>query len=265
MTVSENITYLDEQLKVFEFMLAEVASSRDARERQVAAERGRIEEDRAAIRALKRGLVEDDRLPSLAALEERLRLTDRIDRMRTAMRAISDGANAFTELSGDWARLREELAGLPMETQSDGDRAKVVGLQDSFTAQLGEYGVDSIDPHQIRISPDSFGPVCGDFDLQFDLSASDAIRSAWAYRTALLEVARQMPTHHPGLLMFDEPRQQDASGVSFAALLKRLSTAVAFNQQVIVATSEPEETLAPMLAGVASTTVSFGDRIIGRL
>jgi recombinational DNA repair protein RecR len=48
-----------------------------------------------------------------------------------------------------------------------------------------------------------------------------------------------------GLLILDEPRQQSADKVSFAALLKRVANSSI--QQVIFATSEDEETLKIML------------------
>jgi hypothetical protein len=61
----------------------------------------------------------------------------------------------------------------------------------------------------------------------------------------LLEISRKGDTNHLGLLILDEPRQQSADKVSFAALLKRVANSS--NQQVIFATSEDEETLKTML------------------
>jgi hypothetical protein len=42
-----------------------------------------------------------------------------------------------------------------------------------------------------------------------------------------------MATNHPGLLVFDEPKQQSAKDVSFAELLRRASTSLGHRQQVI--------------------------------
>jgi hypothetical protein len=265
MSVDQNIEYLDEQRKVFTFMLAQASASIDARERQLAAERAQAAERRAAVRAFKRALVSDARLPSLAAVEEQVRVANRIERLEAARRKMFEHTNAMTELASEWARLREELDGLRSEDLSASDQRKLSLLQQSFSEQLRAYGVTSVGADQIIISKDTFRPTYGDFDLQFDFSASDTIRSAWAYRIALLEVARNNPTNHPGLLMLDEPRQQEVSATSLAALLERLSRAGEYAQQVVVATSEPQETLEIMLGAMPATVISFPGRILGRL
>ena len=43
---------------------------------------------------------------------------------------------------------------------------------------------------------------------------SDAIRLKWAYQLGLLELADIVHTNHPGILLFDEPRQQSSAKVS---------------------------------------------------
>ncbi|WP_332768630.1 hypothetical protein [Phenylobacterium sp.] len=51
------------------------------------------------------------------------------------------------------------------------------------------------------------------YEIGFETSASDAIRLKWAYQLGLLELGHQHPTHHPGMLLLDEPRQQSSSRV----------------------------------------------------
>jgi ABC-type molybdenum transport system ATPase subunit/photorepair protein PhrA len=59
----------------------------------------------------------------------------------------------------------------------------------------------------------------------------------WAYLVALLEVAREFETNHPGLLILDEPQQQNVNDISFDELLKRLASTKASGQQAIIALS----------------------------
>jgi hypothetical protein len=80
--------------------------------------------------------------------------------------------------------------------------------------------------------------------------------------TSLLELSRDFTTNHPGLLVFDEPKQQSAKDLSFEELLKRVSMSVKFGQQVIFATSEEPEKLKQMLTAVPHTYVEFTGRII---
>jgi hypothetical protein len=78
------------------------------------------------------------------------------------------------------------------------------------------------------------------------------VRVIWAYLLGLLEVGEQFETNHPGFLVFDEPKQQSAKDLSFAALLKRASGGGP-DRQVIFATSEPLDTLNSMLEDVRHT------------
>ena len=65
-----------------------------------------------------------------------------------------------------------------------------------------------------------------------------AIRLKWAYQLGLLELGGVEPTNHPGMLLFDEPRQQSSAKVSFESLLSRVASARKRNQQVIFSTSD---------------------------
>ena len=55
---------------------------------------------------------------------------------------------------------------------------------------------------------------------------------------------------HPGLLVFDEPRQQETARTSFAHLVARAATAKKWDQQVIFATSEDLDELLSVVGGV---------------
>jgi hypothetical protein len=78
-----------------------------------------------------------------------------------------------------------------------------------------------------------------------------------------MEVARTADTNHLGLLVLDEPRQQQADKVSFAEFARRAAGAKAVGQQVIFLTSEDHETLSSMLAGVDHQYIDFvGEKMI---
>jgi hypothetical protein len=265
MSVEQNIAYLDEQRKLFAFMTMQVSSAMDARTRQLAAERERLNESRAKVRSLRRALTSDARVPDSTAIEGRVRASVRIERLLAAQGAALEHLNPLTELASDWARLTAELVTLEEVKVSDADARKLKAFQASFSEQVEAYGVRSVEPDEIEISADTFRATYQDFELQFDLSASDTIRSAWAYRTALLEVGRTEQTNHPGVLMFDEPRQQEVSRESLTAFLARLGRSASAGEQVIVATSEPLESLRIMLDGTGASVLSFEGRILERL
>lgn len=262
MSVDENIRFLEEQRKVFELTQRQAQQALAARERQVTAIAGEAADLRARIRAARQTLVADTRAPSLAAVEERVRLTHRIRSLTDARLQIQERLNAFVTLAEEWRELVDAIRGLPDNGLSEGDEAKLRVLQQSLSSQLDAYGMRSVEPSRITISRDTYRPEYVGFDLQFDLSASDTIRTIWAYRLALLEVARVLTTNHPGLVMFDEPRQQSAEPEGFQAFLTRAALTAAVGQQVIVATSEEPEAVDRQLAGIPHARIEIPDRLL---
>jgi hypothetical protein len=106
-------------------------------------------------------------------------------------------------------------------------------------------------------------PTNEGFELvALDFSASDNIRLIWAYLLGLLEVATSVRTNHPGLVVFDEPRQQAAARVSMEALLRRASVAASDSSQVLFATSEPQDSLEAMLHGIPANVRIFDNKIL---
>jgi hypothetical protein len=175
----------------------------------------------------------------------------------------------FYQVLGELGRLAEEglavqsaLRALPVDGISDGDRTKLNRLQASFVNQLHTYQFGSFSDSALRISTLDYLPRRDDFDLQADISASDSIRVIWAYLVGLLEVANTEDTNHPGVLIFDEPRQQSANPVSFEALLRRASEVAQSSRQVIFATSEELGPLRKMLHGVEHSLLPFDGYIL---
>lgn len=109
---------------------------------------------------------------------------------------------------------------------------------------MAEYGLRSLDPSQFEIADHSYHPVFEKFDLGFDLAASDLIRLIWAYLVGLLEAAREHSTNHPGVLILDEPQQQNVKDLSFESFLSRLALCKDSDQQAVIAMSKvPPELL----------------------
>jgi len=88
------------------------------------------------------------------------------------------------------------------------------------------------------------------------------VRTIWAYLLGMMELARTEKTNHPGLLVFDEPRQQSAQNVTFRELLKRAATSFLHRQQVIFFTSEDPHQLETGLAGLNHTLINFDGRLL---
>jgi hypothetical protein len=162
------------------------------------------------------------------------------------------------------AEVQADLANLPDGDLTESGRTKLSRFEEVFVEQLRAYGLSSISPDSLSISPESYKPIHAGFDIEFNNSASDLIRTIWAYMVGLLETGRRFNVMHPGLLMLDEPRQQSAAKESFGTLLRRLSNTAATGQQAVVATSEDLNSLAALIATApyAITVLDFSGKII---
>ncbi len=262
MSLDENIEFLGEQRRTFAGVLAQCERVVDARQLQVRAAREEIGRLRDQVRHLRQTLVADGRMPSVAAVYERVELQSHIKQDERLLELSTEAMGAFIGLAGDWKSLQEELASLPSDDLSELDQRKLDRWSSSLRAQLGEYGFRSLNATQIVLSPYTYRPEYEGFDLQTTISASDLIRTIWAYLSGLLEVGRVETTNHPGFLVFDEPRQQSTRDVSFVALLKRAAMSAEFKQQVIFFTSEERVRLKGHLNGLAHTLHEIDGRVI---
>ena len=102
-------------------------------------------------------------------------------------------------------------------------------------------------------------------ELNFEISASDAIRLKWAYYLALMSLARRKRTNHPGIVIFDEPGQQEIEKVSFFELLKWSSETADSQQQTVISTSEVLGTVRTAIGGRTANLIHFDDFILKAL
>src|SRR5262249_1858758 len=147
----------------------------------------------------------------------------------------------------DYDRILRERNLLPASGSSDSDKSKLNKLAELFREQCRDYGFKTFDWKELDISEATYRPTKEDFEIGFEVSASDGIRLKWAYQIGLLELARVADTNHPGILVFDEPRQQETQHISFKSLLQRAASAKQHNQQVIFATSDDSDELSKYL------------------
>jgi hypothetical protein len=262
MTVEENIAFLEEQRKMFKSVLERTTRDLARLRVELAADREEANRLRTSIRALNSTLTASEGTPSVADIESRLSLQDAVERRARVSRRLEEVQSSLATLSEEWAANQAALASLPKGILSASDAQKLSFLEQSLRAQVAEYGMSSIATDSLSINRDTYLPNHEGFNLAFDLSASDLIRTIWAYMTGLREVAEKFETNHLGLLVFDEPKQQDAAAESLAAFLRRASLSITAHHQVVIATSEPLASLAPMLDGLTASLLRFDGRVI---
>lgn len=266
MSIDENISFIESQIETFKKMGSNTQNVIGTKVKQLNSLKYEISEIRSQIRAIKKALISDERLPSVSVLRNQISTSERINVLKRVKEKFEGLLYKISELADKWRCIEDELEKMPNECLSNSDLIKIFKLESLFKEQLNQYDFSSVGIDSLEISKVDYKPVHDDgFNLGFDISASDNIRIIWAYTLAMLELSRQENTNHLGLLIFDEPRQQGAEELSFKNLLKRASTAINFNQQILFATSDPNEKILEMLDGQDFQIIDFDGKIIQRI
>ena len=262
MPIERNIALLKEQIDLFRAMRSDLDSAISAKRQQMVTFDERVHALQQVVRAQRETLVSASGTPSIDDVERRVHLRDRLEALTTVMARLAGLNTALAQMAETWSGLLEDQRRLREQGIPQTDQDKIRALQASFLDQLRDYGFVSVPIGELSISEDTYLPTHEGFDLWFDLSASDMIRTIWAHRMGILEVARRFPNRHAQLLVFDEPRQQSTDPLSFAALFQRAGQAASSGQQVIFATSEPAASVREMLGRVPHQYMAFSGKMI---
>jgi len=235
MSVEQNIAFYNEQLQLFEAVLANARAVTAASEAQVTSIRKELDEFRSRVRSLRETLTSPAHAPSIDALTERIKIQERIVSLEQLSDFWDEVLATFANLSDEWNSAMARKTRLPKGSLSDDDDRKLGNLQTIFQKQLRSYGFGSSDESRVTISKSDYEPELTDINLAADSAASDVIRLQWAYLLSLLNVGVLENTNHPGFLIFDEPQQQSVSDANFLEMLK--FAAAIPRSQIIVATS----------------------------
>ena len=143
--------------------------------------------------------------------------------------------NRLNDLSNQWNIYLDQKSRLPKRGLSEFDMKKIVLLKSYFINNLQRYHYSSLSSFDgIEISEESLLPTIDGFDMKFDSSASDGIRTIWAYTLALLQVSIEKDGNHPGVIIFDEPAQQSIVSEDMKSFIRSVVEVTA-NGQIIMA------------------------------
>lgn len=265
MPIADNIEYIRSQKKMFEDILVREQSEENERRGQLAAISRRLSDSYSQIRLLRSELVAPGDSPSAAVIEERLRAEARLRDLTTLQAVFDDALDRLGDLQRTYGALLVERAQIPTEKLSADDQVKLKRLTSLVQEQAENFGFSTFSPAELSISQDTYRPEKEGFEIGFETSASDAIRLKWAYQLGLLELASDLSTNHPGVLVFDEPRQQSSSRPSFQNLLSRAASAKERDQQVIFSTSEDLDTLRSITSEIDCQKAIFPGYILQKL
>ncbi len=266
MSLEANIEYIKNQSKMFQGLFRQSQEITRRMERKLSVLAEEITEIQSRIRALKETLTSRQRVPSVADIQERLALEEKIRDFDDAMERFDGLVQQLQPLPNQYSLLKTRQRKLPKDGMSKKDNAKVHHFARLVREQLRAYNFQTFPPGKIDISPQTYRPEMDGFELNYESSASDLIRLKWAYQLGLMEVAREHAScNHPGFLIFDEPRQQEVEQSSLGELFVRAAASGTSGQQVIVVTSEEKTTLDRLLQGLDCHYLSFDGYLIKRI
>jgi hypothetical protein len=257
MAIAEHLQLIgQEQRSLQSLRKGTEATLQDQRARE-SAQRQRLAELRADIRAHRETLLGDAKRPSVAAVREQLLLQDRLTRLESVRLTLVGVEEDLERLSVEYRDVRAALAELSDKDLSERDLQRLSRFRAAFLEQLSEYGFRSLDG--VGLSEETYLPERKRFDLTHEVSASDTIRLIWAYLLGLMEASEAEAASHPGLLVLDEPGQQDMEDASLAAFLARAARSVEMGCQVLVTITRPLSRLAESNWSVAQV-IDIGER-----
>jgi len=263
MTLEENKALLDEERQTFVAMRTDAEGVLHASAQRVVGLRRELDDARAEVRGLKATLTQNAKAPSRAIIEKQVRLAQRIEQLDSVLDLLVELDSTLGPLAERNRHLQAEFKRLSGEGITSEDETRLRTFEESIREQLNLYGFTSVPFSEIEIARDSYLPQrSGQTLLSKDISASDNVRLVWAYLTGLLELARQFPTPHPGLVVFDEPGQQDISDDSLRGLFQRLAETAGHGQQAIVATSKPSNKVTELLGTSPAKRNDFSGHVL---
>ena len=263
MRLEDNIKYLESQLSMIEVYILGQKNLIAEKLEKAEIYQTKASQLRREIRSLKTELIEDSRLPSVVEIEEKFSLNQRINFYSKTIEKFESLKTELKPLLVEFNYIQSELSKLPKKKLSDLDELKIADLENNFVNYLQQFGYTSKSFTSIKISRNNLFPIVDNlYNIKFDSSASDFIRSIWAFTISLMKTSIKFGGNHPQFLMLDEPKQQDASLVSFKALLKELSKFK--EQQVFVFASfeNSDETFNESTNGLEFTLKRISETLI---
>ncbi len=187
------------------------------------------EADKGVIEYLEKDFISSKNLPSMAIMKELVNLENKLNKIATLSKDLVFLYKELKNISSEWDKNERSKDKYQMSSL-DLDKLKL--LESSFKILLKEFKYDSKRDDQISISKQEFSkyfPVVTiehgkPQNIKHNSSASDFVRSIWAYLISLYEVSSIRKGNHLGLFLFDEPAQHAMTETSQAALFKKLST-----------------------------------------
>lgn len=257
--LSDNITFIKEQINTLKFGIKQSQRIIKNKQSKLAVITEHLENARRELRLYKSELNENPKIPTKKELDKLVELKILLSKFYEASTSFEKIENRFELLKEEWRNYSDRRKALPQDYFSELDKKKLIYFEKQFLTLLDDFSFSSINTNEISVSYDKFTPIVSGFDIKFDSSASDNIRLIWSYVIAIYKTSEEFHGNHPGLLVFDEPGQQQMDVKSQKQLFEVLSNT---NGQAIIGSSlEPEE-INEMTKNLTLNVIDLGEEYI---
>jgi hypothetical protein len=201
-----------------------------------------LNDNKMKLQIFKESLYDDSRLPSKEIILEQLILKQKLNRIESVNEIITRYKTGFVTIYSEYIQAINDLNKLKSDNKRD--LKIIIDFVLKFKKRLNDFGYDSQDISQIDITIEepfkllpSVKSIYGEGreSIQITSSASDFIRTLWAFYITLLEKS----SNNIGILMFDEPGQQAMMLSSMQSLVKDVS--MQKDKQIIFAISKNKQ------------------------
>jgi hypothetical protein len=262
LNVSETIGLLNAQIATTSAMRERSRVMTDQSASAYSAMQREIDHLRMQLRSLEADAITPAQVPKSADIAKRVSLELRRDETLRAIDTFESKLEDLAQIAQAIAVARNDFNSLPVGL-SDSDLQVLRSVGDLMRSRLRASGFGSYDPALVQVDMDSMQPVRQGFDVDTDASASDVVRIKLAYLDSMRRIGLSRGAH-PGLLVLDEPRQQDMEMIDYEAVLRYLAESHDSLSQVIVTSTTDMAHLRETLTGSEVSFVELGsERMLG--
>lgn len=262
MTLEENIEFLKSQTEFYVNVKVRSIESLKNLQSQSKLIEARIEKEESVLNDLRED-IDDINGATKTLLRDKIQTEIELKEAKKLESSLSNLKEQASRIHASWSTATESLKRL-RKTFRNADRALVVReLLSLIKSNLIAFNFSPASIGSIAVSDQTLRPEQEGYDIVAETSASDYIRIIWSYTLALLQLAgKKKDVLHGGFVVFDEPRQHEASYVSFANLIDKASEASKYNGQVVFATSLKQSELEEACKEKGVNLLCFDDYIL---
>ncbi|WP_433692612.1 AAA family ATPase [Herbaspirillum seropedicae] len=275
MDLSQNISYLDAQIRMLKRQIAGLEQMHEDAILALRRIENEINEQRAYVSDLRKAIVESDSTLE-ADIRKQLTLERSVRNYELADTRFLNFLEKAKQLAEELGQAERDRKNLPEDLYSETDKSKISLLEKNFRANASAFNYSSVSNiSDVTINQSTLLPALGGIplrdlprkDIKSESSASDFVRLIWAYLIALYQTSafRGLSGNHIGFLLFDEPGQHSMSEESQKAMVRLFSGTPALQSVVAASFDESQSVFNKVTDGSKFHLISLPEKFIGRL